>query len=111
MMAGQRIDVIFHGCRASGRARGATFSSAAVTPCESLWGENLLCGGGHAVEEETEEYFRIEPGKNGVVPVVGKTVEVAQRFPSFELQLYLPAQLIGLETTLGGQPTARRRGE
>ena len=87
-MAGQRMEVIFHGCRASGRdRRGRAGAAAPVASGEVLWGENLLCGGGHAIHQEPEQDLRVEPREDRVVSVVRKTIEITQGLPSLELQL------------------------
>jgi hypothetical protein len=77
-IAGQRIDVSFHGCSASGRTCGSTLAAAAVALGVLLRGENLLRGGGHAIEQQTQQHFGVEPSKDRVVAVVRKAVEVAQ---------------------------------
>ena len=107
MIAGQRIDVIFHGCRASGRLRGGNAgTAAAVASRVVLWGENLRYGGGHSVHEESKENLGVQPCEYRVTSVVGKLVEVTERLPPLELQFDLPAQLIGMKTTFRGEAVA-----
>ena len=62
--------VTFQGCLAMGRA--APFDGGIL-----LRGKKLRRGGAELVEEQTEQDFDAEPGKDRVVAIVGQTIESA----------------------------------
>lgn len=74
-------------------------------------GGKLGRDGGHPIEQRAEQELCVEPCERRVVAIVGQLVEAAERLPSFELQLDLPAKAISLEAALRVESSAGRGGE